>query len=109
TVEKTVNKQIFGGTVYVASDNASIQVQNNNLTPGDWNQLAKALTSAGISQDQVQELSTAVSADNSKIGAKVLSWIKQQAPNVVAGGVKIGASVGQAVLTQYLNQHFGLV
>lgn len=107
-VEKTVVQQIFGGTVYVASDNASIQVQNTALTPGDWSELANALSAAGISKGQVEELSKAISADKSTMGGKVLAWIKQQAPHVVSGGVKIGTTVGQAVLTEYLKQHFGI-
>jgi hypothetical protein len=108
TIENTVVQQIFGGTIYMASGNASMQVQNTTLTPGDWNQLAKILGGAGIAPAEVAELSNAIKADKSTMGATVHGWIKQQIPNVVSGGVKISASVGQAVLTEYLKQHFGL-
>jgi hypothetical protein len=111
-VEQTVVQQIFQGTVYLASGNASMQVQNNTLTPGDWNQLAKTLSNAGIASTAVEELSQEIAAEKTPIGSPlgttVTNWIKKQSPNVVSGGVKIGASVGQALLTEYLKQHFGI-
>lgn len=111
-VEQTVVQQIFHGTVYLASGNASMQVQNNTLTPGDWNQLAKTLSNAGIAPTAVNELSKEIAADEtptgSPLGTRVLDWIKKQAPNVVSGGVKIGTSVGQSLLTEYLKQHYGI-
>jgi hypothetical protein len=111
-VEQTVVQQIFHGTVYLASGNASMQIQNNTLTPGDWNQLAKILSNAGIAPAAVDELSKEILADKastgSPLGTRVLDWIKKQGPNVLAGGVKISASVGQSLLTEYLKQHYGI-
>lgn len=111
-VEQAVVQQIFQGTVYLASGNASIRVQNNSLTPGDWNQLAKILDYAGISPPDIEQLSREIAEDktpaNSPLGTRVLDWIKKQAPNVVSGGVRVGASVGQSLLTEYLKQHYGI-
>jgi hypothetical protein len=107
TVERTVIQNIYGN-VYNASGNASMQVQNNTLTPGDWEQLAKVLANAGIAQPEVKELSEAIDADNEAMGASVLAWVKKQAPNVIAGGVKIGANVGQSLLLEMVKQHFGI-
>jgi len=39
---------------------------------------------------------------------KVKDWVKKTAPKVLSGGVKIGASVGQTLLLEYLKQYFGL-
>ena len=112
TIEKTVVQQIFGETIYVASGQASIHVQNTTLTPGDWDQLAKTLGSSGIAPAEISDLSEAIAADKTlaglPFGNKVLDWIKKQAPNVLSGGVKIGASVGQSLLTEYLKQHYGI-
>jgi hypothetical protein len=111
-VEQTVIQQIFQGTVYLASGNVSMQIQNNTLIPGDWKQLAKTLNNAGIAPAAVDELSKEIAADKtptgSPLGTRVLDWIKKQGPNVVSGGVKIGASVGQSLLTGYLKQHYGI-
>ena len=89
-----------------------MQIQNNTLSPGDWTQLAKALNNAGIAPTAVEELSKEIAADKAPIGSplgtRVLDWIKKQAPNVVTGGVKIGASIGQSLLTEYLRQHNGI-
>lgn len=111
-VEQAIVQQIFNGTVYLASGNASMQVQNNTLTPGDWNQLAKILNNAGIAPTAIEELSKEIAVEKtpggSSLGTRVLDWIKSQAPNVVSGGVKIGASVGQSLLTEYMRQHYGI-
>ena len=37
-----------------------------------------------------------------------MKWIKATAPKVLAGGVKMGAEVGKAVLTEMLMQYYGL-
>ena len=41
-------------------------------------------------------------------GFGVKGWISKNGMKVLSGGVKIGAAVGQSVLTPYLKQHFGL-
>jgi hypothetical protein len=56
-VERTVFQNVIGD-VYIATDRASIQVQKNTLTPGDWTQLAKALDSAGIAPSEASSLTT---------------------------------------------------
>ena len=65
---------------------------------------------AGITGPELKELSAAVEADGNhklKENGPVVKWIKT-APQVLAGGVKMGAEVGKAVLTEMLMQYYGL-
>ena len=42
------------------------------------------------------------------MGSMVTGWIMKTAPKVLSGGVKVGAAVGQTLLTEFLKQYFGL-
>jgi len=112
-VDQSIITNIYGGNVYVATGestmNAStIQQQQQNIVVGDWEHLAKVLRNAGLSQPELDELSTAVKEDGQTMGSKVKGWIAKTAPKVLSGGVKIGASVGQGLLLEYLKQYYGL-
>jgi hypothetical protein len=37
-----------------------------------------------------------------------MKWVKTSAPKVLTGGVKIGAAVGQTILTKLLLKYYGL-
>jgi len=112
-VDQTITNYIYGGNVYVSTGASSmnattVQQQQQNIGAGDWEQLAKVLRTAGVSQSEVDELSTAVKEDGQTIGSKVNGWIFKTAPKVLSSGVKIGATVGQTLLLEYLKQYYGL-
>lgn len=112
-VDKTIVNNIFGGNVYFSTGQSTmtattVQQQQQNIVAGDWEHLAKVLQSAGISETELTELSTAVETDGKKMGAKVKGWIEKTAPKVLRGGVKVGVTVGQSLLLEYLKQYYGL-
>ncbi|HEY4901310.1 MAG TPA: hypothetical protein VIH91_10885 [Terriglobales bacterium] len=108
-VDQTIVQQIFGGNVYVATGQSSMSVQHQTIAVGDWAQLEQALRNTGLSQLEIEELSTAVKqGDQKPMGTGVMGWIKKNAPKAISGGVKIGAAVGQTLLTEYLKQYYGL-
>jgi hypothetical protein len=37
-----------------------------------------------------------------------MGWITKNAPKVLSGGVKIGTTVGQNLLIEYLKQYLGI-
>ena len=86
----------------------TIQQQQQNIVAGDWEHLAKVLRSSGISEPELDELSTAVKADGGTFGTRVKGWVGKTAPRVLSGGIKIGVSVGQTLLLEYLKQYYGL-
>ena len=85
-----------------------MNVQQQNITVGDWNELEQVLRSSGISQPEINELSSAVAQDHNKMGSSVTAWIQKTAPKVLSSGVKMAQEVGQGILTEYLKKHFGL-
>ena len=115
-VDQTIVNNIYGGNVYLSSGDSTmtattIQQQQQNIVAGDWGQLEHALKDAGITGPELKELSAAVEADRNqklKENGPVVKWIKATAPKVLAGGVKMGAEVGKAVLTEMLMQYYGL-
>lgn len=112
-VDRTIVNNIFGGNVYVSAGRSSmnattIQGQQQNIVAGDWEHLSQVLRTVGVSEPQLQELSKAVDQDGRRMGSGVKGWIARTAPKVLSGGVKIGAAVGQMLLTEYLKQYFGL-
>jgi hypothetical protein len=106
-VDQTIVNNIYGGNVYVAAGESTmnattVQQQQQNIAAGDWGHLESILCNAGIADAELKELSAAVKSDgNQKLGERgtVMKWIKSTAPKVLAGGVKMGATAGQAVLT----------
>jgi|HubBroStandDraft_5_1064220.scaffolds.fasta_scaffold07499_4 hypothetical protein len=87
---------------------SAISIQQQNIAAGDWEQLAKVLRNSGMSEPELDELSTAITEDGQSMGSKVKGWISKNAPRVLSGGVKIGAAIGQTLLTEYLKRYCGL-
>ncbi|MBB5329439.1 hypothetical protein [Tunturiibacter gelidoferens] len=107
-VDQTIVNNIYGGQVYVSSGRSTINVSQQGLTPGDWNQLQELLLSSGVSKAEVHELSTVIKQDDAPMGAGASGWIKRTGPKVLSGGIKMGATIGQTLLTAYLKQYWGL-
>jgi hypothetical protein len=87
---------------------STVQQEQKNIVAGDWDHLTQVLRSAGLSEPELDELSAAVKHDEKKLGPKVKEWISKVGPKVLSGGVKIGATVGQTLLLEYLKQYYGL-
>jgi hypothetical protein len=105
--DQTITNVIYGN-VYVAAQQSTLTVQHQNISVGDWSQLEKVLQNAGLAKQELHELSEAVRQDGQKMGSRVESWVKTTAPKMISGGVKIAVTVGQALLTEYMKQYFGL-
>jgi hypothetical protein len=103
---KSVVVNNLGGNVAVGNLDAS---GSTVIIAGDRKVLDAALTKAGLDKADLNELSDAIQVDGaSKPGNKVREWIQSKAGKVVTGGVKVGVSVGQQLLTEWLKIHYGL-
>jgi len=113
--EASIQNIIFqntGGSTNVAFDhanvNATTQVQVV-LNQGDRKALDEVLTSAGLDAPALRKLTEAIQGDGGKKpGSKVGEWIKSNAGKVLSGGMKVGVSIGQQLLTEWLKQHYGI-
>jgi AbiTii len=95
-----------GGNVAVGNIDAS---GSTTIIAGDRQSLDEALTKVGMDKDDLNELGKAILVDGgSKPGHKVSEWIQSKAGKVVTGGIKVGISIGQQLLTEFLLQHYGL-
>jgi hypothetical protein len=95
----------LGGNVALGDVDAS---GCTTIIAGDRRTLDAALTKAGMNPADLTELTEAIQADGDRAGSKVKKWISDKSEKMLVGGVKIGASIAQQVLTQWLMQHYGL-
>jgi AbiTii len=103
---KSVVVNNLGGNVSLGDLDAS---GSTTIIAGDRKMLDAALAKAGMNREDLNELSEAILVDGgSKTGNKVTEWIQSKAGKVVVGGMRVTASVGQQLLTEWLMQHFGL-
>lgn len=112
-VDQTIVTHIHGGNVYMSTGQSTmtattVQQEQRNIAAGDWEHLSQALRGVGVSQQEMDELSGATKEDGSTLGPKIKGWVAKVAPKVVVGGVKIAASVGTTLLTEYIKQYYGL-
>lgn len=111
-VSQAVTHNIFNGPAYFASGESQLNVvtsgQHTVIATGSRDDLDRVLLKSGLSQPDVQELEAAIQKDGRSIGSSVQSWIAKVAPKLLAGGVKVGGKVAQSLLTEWLNQYFGL-
>ena len=101
---------VISGNVYVATGQSTLPattIQQHSIAVGNWEQLERVLHTAGLEQAELDELSKAINEDQN-IGEKVMAWVTKNAPKVFSGGVKIGATVAQNLLIEYLKQYLGI-
>lgn len=111
-VQNIIVQNIYGGTSYLSLGDMSVEAPTHIETVinvGDRQKLDELLNAAGLEPADVKKLTKAIEADGGKKpGSKVGNWIKENASQVITGGVKIGAKIGAEILTAWLKQYYGL-
>jgi hypothetical protein len=102
--------QNTGGNTTVAFGHANVNASTHEtvITVGDRDTLDKALTNAGLDKPDLDSLSHALRTDGDKPGNEIGEWIKAKSAKVLAGGVKVGAQIGQEILTAWIKAHYGI-
>ncbi len=102
--------QNIGGSASVAFDQAKVDASQHQtvIVVGDRKGLDRALTIAGLGKLDLDALTDAIQTDGEKPGNKVGEWIKKNASKVLAGGVNVGAHIGQEILTAWIKAHYGM-
>jgi len=110
-VEQVV-MNIIGGTHTIAVASRDVHQQVVVLTPGDREQLLEHLASAGLGQQQLEELNEALDADaaagesevGQRIGSRALAWTG----GIATKAVETGATSLAVAAAKALAQHFGV-
>lgn len=104
--------QNTGGSTNVAFGEASVDASGQVqvvINLGDRKALDEILTKAGLDAGALQKLTEAMQEDGGKrLGPKVCEWVKTNAGRILSGGVKVGVTIGQQLLTEWLKQHYGI-
>jgi hypothetical protein len=112
TKEAEIQNIVIHNVGNVAFGNASVDASGQTTIVGDRKSLDAVLVKAGLDDSDLAELSQATQVDGGvkpgKPGTRLDSWIQSKAGKVVVGGVKVGLSIGQQLLTDWLLIHAGL-
>jgi len=107
---------MFHGAVF--GDNATVVIGNENKVKvnnqkGDFEALAKLLTSKGVNDDDVAKLRDAVAADEGKLnadnkifGPAVKDWISKMMQKAVEASWEIELGVAGGLLTEALKAYY---
>ncbi len=82
-------------------------VQEQHIPAGNWEQLQKVLCSSGVSQSDLESLSSAVSEDKKTMGTAVKGGSRDCSKGAERRR-EMAAAVGKSILTEYLRHYFGL-
>jgi hypothetical protein len=113
-VDQHVVAYIFGGTNVIASSDFA-QIQNLQVTQGDWNALAKALNAVGVQDSAISELKTAIKHDSSEesaespsLGRRTAAWLKDLGEKSGQLALNVGVEVIKKEATKWILDYLGL-
>lgn len=113
-VDRILYVTILGGNVSIGDGGI---INANNIVAGDMASLEKALKAIGVDDAEFKDLQDSIAQDAAEaaaddkpkaLGARTLSWIGQTTKKAAMGGLKIGADVATAVLTEWIKRQTGL-
>jgi AbiTii len=96
-----------GGSTNVAMGGSTVNA-TTVIAVGDRRALDDALSALGMDKQDLDGLTEAMKRDGEKPDKSVTEWVKEKASKVLAGGVKVGTTVGTQILTALIMQHYGI-
>jgi hypothetical protein len=103
--------QTTGGTTNLAFGQGTVDASGQGqhvIAVGDRAALDKILSMAGLGKSELDALTEAMTVDGAKPGNKVMAWVKENAPKVLSGGVRVGTKIGSEILTAWIKAHYGI-
>jgi hypothetical protein len=105
------NNAIFGSNTTIVVGQHNTQLVRNEVTKGDFSALAQTLTKIGIPADEIDNLKTAISDDQTNghvtpFEGKTGSWFTKLLARAAKGGLAVGTDVISKVVTDALTAYF---
>jgi hypothetical protein len=112
-VESAITNYIYGGTnVIGVTVKDFTQIANIVVGKGDFNGLSNALKALEVPEAEIALLKQAIDADtaNAKtgLGERTKKWLRNVGSKLGTAGIKVGTSVAQDVVKEWLLQYYGL-
>jgi len=116
-IDQLVINNIYGGQNIISGTTRDItQIGDVIVERGDFAALERALSKAGLDQEEISKLQEALHADlkakggqfSPIIGNQVGNWLKDMATKLATTGVDISSAVAKAELTKLISQYLGL-
>lgn len=113
--DQVVQTIIYGGMNIVGSSvTGDVQFVGQQLVvEGDFFSLSNALKQAGVPDEEVKELESAIADDRNDgatdgFGKRVAGWLKKAGTYVGKEGVKVAADVSKKAITPLVMSYFGI-
>ena len=113
-VQQVFNTYVLGGYSQVAGGNQTTEYNTDiKIVQNDFDSLSRLLSSLGLGEDSIQELSEAIREDDkyqdrTGSGSRVQTWLGKMILKAADGSWKIGTSVAANLLTRALVQYYGI-
>lgn len=100
------------GSANIIGSASHSHFNTNTITPGNFESLSAFLKDQGVTEDDIQELQSAIQEDpqpedSSSFGPKVAGWIGKMATKAAQGIWKIGSVVAVDVVTKAVAKYHG--
>jgi AbiTii len=111
-VQQVFNTTIQGNVTNLAQGSSDFTQVVQQIERGDVGALVRALAALGLGHDDVDELTTAVSAEptatKTGFGHKVTAWIGKVITKAAQGAYKVSTAVAGDVITAALKRYYGI-
>nr|WP_249172240.1 hypothetical protein [Burkholderia vietnamiensis] len=109
------NNAMFGDNATVVIGHNNVTTSTNTVQKGDLDSLSAALKKAGVADEDVEALKTAITDDSlaaslvekDRFGPKVQHWFGSMVGKAASGAWTISLSAAGSVLAAALNAHYG--
>jgi hypothetical protein len=107
-----ITNQVIHGNVTTISNTGHRAIINANFESGNTSAFVKALTDAGITEDDARALGDIVSSESAEsseepFGQKAKAWIAKNVKKAADGTWKVGVAVATKVLTEAALRYYG--
>ncbi|KIP15606.1 MULTISPECIES: hypothetical protein [Burkholderia] len=106
---------VFGDNTTVVIGNSNQTTVTNSVSKGDFAALEKAFKDSGVNEADVDELRTAVTADDPdavvetrQFGPKVKAWMGKMSEKAISGAWSVGIAAGGKLLADSLGGYYGI-
>lgn len=107
------NNAVFGHNTTIVVGNHNTQNVKNSVKAGDLNSLVKTLSDAGIPAEDIEDLKSAIAADEAEEGkasfeGKTGSWMSRMLGKAAKGTLKLTTDVASNVIATAISAYIGL-
>lgn len=110
-VIRVFNNTVYGGNVNVAVGNRDVQQEGvGSVAVGDFEALSAVLVRAGVTQEEIEDLSRALETDgdSDEVGDETKGWLQRVTGRLAATGATVGMGAASQVVGLAVASYLGI-